>query len=468
MTAFGLALEADQDERLAAGESLPEVGQGGLWGVLGVQIRPVPVRERRLLPGGVVRALVAHPALLELPGDSFRLGEQVGRRSQFRDVLVDRGVEPARRLPDDTDQRLVAVQIDQPVLERGDVGVAEGPGHTRGVGQPAEKPAVTGDHSHAAGGSSRGLGPRGVRRVMHDSILDTIGSPLVSVDAPAGATVAAKVESFNPGGSAKDRPAKFMIERAQKDGTLSAGDTLVEPTSGNTGIGMAMVGAVTGYDVVLVMPSSKSPERRQIMKAYGAEIELVEGDISAAKDRADELTERDGYVQLRQFDNPANPDAHYETTGAEIVEQVGDRTVDALVAGVGTGGTISGTGRRLREAFPDMDVVAVEPADNAVLSGLEPGTGEDSFQGMGPGFISPNTDVDLIDDVVTVELDDAEAECRRLAREEGIFVGQSSGASNLAAREWAGRLLDAGVEDPLVVTVYWDSGERYMSTGMFD
>ncbi|WP_324757719.1 PLP-dependent cysteine synthase family protein [Haloarcula montana] len=303
---------------------------------------------------------------------------------------------------------------------------------------------------------------------MHDDILDTIGSPLVSVDAPAGATVAAKVESFNPGGSAKDRPAAFMIERAEREGDVSPGDTLVEPTSGNTGIGLAMVGAVRGYDVVLVMPSSKSPERREIMRAYGAEIELVEGDISTAKDRADELTDQAGYIQLRQFDNPANPRAHYETTGGEVIEQVGDRTVDALVAGVGTGGTISGTGRRLREAFPEMDIVAVEPADNAVLSGMEPGTGQDSFQGMGPGFVSPNTDVDLIDDVLTIELDDAEAECRRLAREEGILVGQSSGASNLAAREWAQRLLDDGVEDPLVVTVYWDSGERYMSTEMFD
>jgi len=303
---------------------------------------------------------------------------------------------------------------------------------------------------------------------MDDSILDTIGSPLVSVRAPDGATVAAKVESFNPGGSAKDRPATFMIERAEAEGVLSEGDTLVEPTSGNTGIGMAMVGAAKGYDVVLVMPSSKSPERRGIMRAYGADIELVEGDISTAKDRADELTDQSGYVQLRQFENPGNPESHYETTGEEVLDQVGDRTVDALVAGVGTGGTITGTGRRLRKAFPEMDIVAVEPAGNAVLSGMEPGTGEDSFQGMGPGFVSDNLDVDLLDDVKTVELDDAEAECRRLARKEGILVGQSSGASNLAAREVAGELLEAGVRDPLVVTVYWDSGERYMSTGMFD
>ncbi|PSP65048.1 cysteine synthase [Halobacteriales archaeon QH_8_67_36] len=303
---------------------------------------------------------------------------------------------------------------------------------------------------------------------LSESIVETIGSPLVSVAAPEGATVAAKVESFNPGGSAKDRPARSMIARAEREGVISSGDTLVEPTSGNTGIGMALVGAAKGYDVVLVMPSSKSPERRQIMTAYGADIELVDGDISAAKDRADELTDRDGHVQLRQFENPANPQAHYETTGEEVIEQVGDRTVDALVAGVGTGGTITGTGRRLRETFPDIDIVAVEPAGNAVLSGMEPGTGEDSFQGMGPGFVSDNLDVDLLDDVKTVELDDAEAECRRLAREEGILVGQSSGASNLAAREVAEELLAEGVADPLVVTVYWDSGERYISTGMFD
>ncbi|ELZ24156.1 cysteine synthase [Halosimplex carlsbadense 2-9-1] len=301
---------------------------------------------------------------------------------------------------------------------------------------------------------------------MKSSILDTIGSPLVEVDAPEGATVAAKVESFNPGGSAKDRPAKGMVEAAERDGTLAAGDTIVEPTSGNTGIGLAMVGAAKGYDVTLVMPASKSPERRQIMRAYGAEIELVDGDISTAKDRADELEAEGDYVQLRQFDNPANPDAHYRTTGPEILDQVGDREIDALVAGVGTGGTLSGIGRRLRESFPDMEVVAVEPAENAVLSTGE--AGDDDFQGMGPGFVSDNLDRELLDDVETVDIGAAEAECRRLAREEGIFVGQSSGGTNLAAKRVAERLLAEGVADPLVVTVYWDSGERYMSTGMFD
>ncbi|WP_435194741.1 PLP-dependent cysteine synthase family protein [Natronomonas sp. EA1] len=319
---------------------------------------------------------------------------------------------------------------------------------------------------------------------MNRSILESIGSPLVQVSSPPGSQIAAKVESKNPGGSAKDRPALAMIERAEREGEISPGDRLVEPTSGNTGIGIAMVGAAKGYDVTIVMPASKSPERQRIMRAYGATLELVEGDISDAKERADEI-EAEGAYQLRQFENDANPNAHYHTTGPEILEQVGDRTVDALVAGVGTGGTITGIGRRLREQFPEMEIVAVEPEDSAVLSGEEPEG--DSFQGMGPGFVSPNLDTELIDSVETVSLEAAEEECRRLAREEGILVGQSSGASNLAAKRVAGRLADpdaecpgpstqtdlfadGGMEEacPLVITVYWDSGERYMSTGMFD
>lgn len=367
---------------------------------------------------------------------------------------------------------------------------------------------------------------------MDDSILDTIGSPLVQVYSPPGSTIAAKLESKNPGGSAKDRPALSMIETAESEGVLSAGDHIVEPTSGNTGIGLSVVAAAKGYDLTIVMPGSKSPERRQIMRAYGAEIDLVEGDISDAKARADRYEQEDGMVQLRQFENPANPKAHYNTTGDEIIEQIGDRTVDALVAGVGTGGTLSGIGRRLREAFPDMEIVAVEPKKNAVLSTGE--SGSDEFQGMGPGFVSDNLDTDLVDSVETVSLDAAEAECRRLASKEGLLVGQSSGASNVAARRVASRLANAelncpptpgavnaetksqqaplvrgsstprsdggearpeggprngerrsreqsetrslsGSSDggkyddcPLVVTVFWDSGERYMSTGMFE
>lgn len=320
---------------------------------------------------------------------------------------------------------------------------------------------------------------------MKRGILGTIGSPLVQVRSPSGSTVAAKVESFNPGGSAKDRPAVAMVEAAERDGHLEPGDRLIEPTSGNTGIGLSMVGAARGYDVTLVMPASKSPERRGIMRAYGAEIELVEGDISDARARADEIEREEGGVQVGQFENAANPESHYRTTGREILDQVGGRTIDAFVAGVGTGGTVTGVGRRLRESVPDVRIVAVEPEANAVLSGEDPG--EDEFQGMGPGFVSPNLDVDFLDEVRTVSLDRAEEECRRLAREEGILVGQSSGAACVASRRVArdiahpeldcpepsnetNILADGGeYEDcPLVVTVFPDSGERYLSTGLFD
>ena len=300
---------------------------------------------------------------------------------------------------------------------------------------------------------------------MDANVLGAIGSPLVEVASPTG-TVAAKVESKNPGGSAKDRPALSMVEAAEEAGELDEGDAIVEPTSGNTGIGLAMVGAVKGYDVRIVIPGSKSPERRRVMRAYGADIEVVDGDISDARDRADELEATGDYVQVRQFENAANPRAHFETTAPEILEQVGDREIDAFVAGVGTGGTLTGTARRLDQEFPEMEVVAVEPEENAVLSTGE--SGHDDFQGMGPGFVSPNLDVELIDEVEAVNLENAERECRCLAREAGILVGQSSGAANIAARRTAERLADEGVDDPLVITVFPDGGERYMSTGLFE
>ncbi|MFC3959985.1 PLP-dependent cysteine synthase family protein [Halovivax cerinus] len=330
---------------------------------------------------------------------------------------------------------------------------------------------------------------------MRNGILDTVGSPLVRVTSPSGATVAAKLESRNPGGSAKDRPAMAMIHAAEQAGELSPGDRLVEPTSGNTGIGLALVSAVRGYDLTIVMPAGKSAERRQVMAAYGADIELVEGDMSDARERADELAS-DGAVQLGQFENSANPEAHYRTTGREIVDQVDDRSIDAFVAGVGTGGTITGVGRRIRETFPDAEIVAVEPERNPVLSTGK--SGDDDFQGMGPGFVSENLDRSLVDAVETVALEDAEAECRRLAREEGILVGQSSGAASLVARTVAERIATPGTpcpdlpdaldrqfgdldaaratradgggsaDCPLVVTIFPDSGERYLSTGLFD
>ncbi|MFC7080145.1 PLP-dependent cysteine synthase family protein [Halorussus caseinilyticus] len=339
---------------------------------------------------------------------------------------------------------------------------------------------------------------------MKDSILDAVGSPLVSVSAPEGATIAAKVEGFNPGGSAKDRPAREMIAAAERAGEISPGDHLVEPTSGNTGIGLAVAAAARGYDLTIVMPASKSPERRKLLKAYGANLELVEGEMDSARQRADRLAEEEGVVQMGQFENPANAQAHYRTTAEEILEQVEGREIDAFVAGVGTGGTITGTASRLLEEFPDMEVVAVEPEQNAVLSTGE--SGEDDYQGMGPGFVSDLLDTDLIDSVETVALDDAEAEARRLAREEGILVGQSSGAASVAANRVAERIaqpdlncpetpdeieeliasdggkqsaessglrsdgggLDGYDDCPLVVTVFPDSGERYLSTGMFE
>jgi len=324
---------------------------------------------------------------------------------------------------------------------------------------------------------------------MDGNVLDTIGSPLVVVPGPAGATVAAKLESRNPGGSAKDRPALYMVRAAEAAGAIEPGDRLVEPTSGNTGIGLAMVAAALGYELTVVMPASKSVERRQLIRAYGADVELVEGDMLAARARADELEAETGAVQLHQFENEANARAHYETTAVELLDQVGDRRIDAYVAAVGTGGTLTGVGRRLREADPDVEIVAVEPASNAVLSGGP--TGEDRYEGMGPGFVSELTDVDLIDRVEPVAFDDAVAECRRLATRAGLLVGQSSGAASLAARRTADRLVaEAGAEPstapdggpstaggadavdpaagPLVVTIFPDSGERYLSTGLFD
>lgn len=323
---------------------------------------------------------------------------------------------------------------------------------------------------------------------MHGSILDAIGTPLVRIDSPEGATVAAKLESFNPGGSAKDRPALAMIEAAEREGLLEPGDGIVEPTSGNTGIGLAVASAARGYDLTIVLPDSMSAERRRLLRAYGAGIELVSGEMLDARARADEIAEETGAVQLGQFENPANADAHYRTTAPEIIDAVDGREIDALVAGIGTGGTITGTGRRLTEEYPEMDVIAVEPEENAVLSTGQPG--KDEYQGMGPGFVSDLLDVDLLDSIETVALADAERECRRLAREEGILVGQSSGAASVAARRVAERLaqpelncpeapdmssmsadggLESGYDDcPLVVTILPDSGERYLSTGLFD
>ncbi|SEV88631.1 PLP-dependent cysteine synthase family protein [Halobacterium jilantaiense] len=329
---------------------------------------------------------------------------------------------------------------------------------------------------------------------MKDSILDAIGTPLVRVPAPEGATIAAKLEGFNPGGSAKDRPAREMVLAAEREGAIQPGDRLVEATSGNTGIGLAVVAAARGYDLTIAMPADMSTERKQLLRAYGADLELVEGGMETANGVADRLAAEDGGFRIGQFENPANPRAHYRTTAEEILDQVEGREIDAFVAGVGTGGTITGTATRLKEEYPDMEVVAVEPESNAVLSTGE--SGDDDFQGMGPGFVSDILDRDLIDTVETVDVEDAETAVQTLAREDGILVGQSSGAVYRAASRVAERIADPGLncpevdfdaedfEDlngdaladggdpyddcPLVVTVFPDSGERYLSAGVFD
>ena len=295
---------------------------------------------------------------------------------------------------------------------------------------------------------------------IKSSILETIGTPMVEVDAPADTTVAAKVESFNPSGSAKMRPALNMIREADPDP-----DTVfVEATSGNTGVGLACATAALGHEFVVVMPEGRLDHNRRLMAAYGADVRVVEPPYSNAKRVAREYAaESDDRYYLAQSENPDNPAAHYRTTAEEVLQQVGDRVPDAMVAGTATGGTLCGTGRRLREEWPDLDLVAVEPAINPWLSGE--GNNGDDYKGMGGKDLVGNIDMELIDRVESVAYEDAVAECRRLAREEGILVGETSGASNRAAREEARRLREAGVEDPFVLTVYWDSGERYLDVG---
>lgn len=301
-----------------------------------------------------------------------------------------------------------------------------------------------------------------------NNILETIGrTPLVRLNklpGPDSAAVYVKLESCNPMRSVKDRIAKAMIERAEKEGKLRPGMDIVvvEPTSGNTGIGLAMVAAVKGYKLTLTMPESMSLERRRLLKAMGAELVLTpkaEG-MKGAVDRARTIcAERPNAFMPQQFDNPANLDVHYETTGREVLEDMPD--LDAFVAGVGTGGTITGVGRRLREAGCKVLLVAVEPAASPVLSGGRPGP--HAIQGIGAGFVPGVLDTALIDRIIQVEDGDAKATARELAKKEGIFVGTSSGAAVFAALELA-KELGKGRK---VVTVAPDFGERYLSTDLF-
>lgn len=275
----------------------------------------------------------------------------------------------------------------------------------------------------------------------------------------------AKLEYFNPAGSAKDRVALYMIEQAEKSGLLTKGATIIETTSGNTGIGLAAVAAERGYKVILTMPDTMSLERRRLLAAYGAEIVLTDGKLGmkGCTEKAEELAAAiPGSFTAGQFYNPANPMAHYETTGSEIFEDT-DGKVDIFVAGVGTGGTVTGVGRYLKEQRSDVKIVAVEPFDSPLLSkGV---SGPHGLQGIGANFVPENLDRSIIDEIVTVKTEDAYAAGKELARCEGLLVGISSGAALVAAAEIASRPENIG---KTVVALLNDTGERYLSTGMFD
>ncbi len=313
-------------------------------------------------------------------------------------------------------------------------------------------------------------GKRGFRMSMKTSIIQLIGGTplleLVNYEAKnnLNAHVVAKLEYFNPAGSVKDRVANQMIADAEKNGVLKPGATIIEPTSGNTGIGLAAVGTAKGYHVILTMPETMSVERRKLVAAYGAEVVLTPGiaGMKGAIAKAKELEKSmDSAVILGQFVNPANPKVHYETTGPEIWNDT-EGKIDIFVAGVGTGGTISGTGKYLKEQNPNIQVVAVEPETSPVLS---KGTaGSHKIQGIGAGFVPDTLDTEIYDEVIAVANEDAFATGRAIAKTEGILVGISSGAAVYAATELAKRPENAG---KTIVALLPDTGERYLSTALF-
>lgn len=306
---------------------------------------------------------------------------------------------------------------------------------------------------------------------IYNSVAELIGNtPLLKLNNlteqyKISATVLGKMECFNPAGSAKDRVALSMLDTAEKDGKIVAGATIIEPTSGNTGIGLASVGTARGYKVILTMPDTMSVERRNLLKAFGAEIVLTEGSkgMSGAIEKALELSKTTlGSFIPSQFDNPANPEAHYNTTGPEIWNDT-DGKVDIFVASVGTGGTLSGTGKYLKEQNPDVKIVAVEPFDSPLLS--KGYAGPHKIQGIGANFVPENLDRDIIDEIIAVKSDDAMLTAKEIAHTEGILVGISSGATCFAALELARRPENKG---KTIVALLPDTGERYLSTGMFD
>lgn len=279
---------------------------------------------------------------------------------------------------------------------------------------------------------------------IYESILATIGqTPVVKLNnlVPAGAAdVYVKLEFFNPGGSVKDRIALGMIEAAEKAGKLKAGDTIIEPTSGNTGIGLSLVGAAKGYKVVIVMPDTMSIERRKLMQAYGAELILTPGaeGIGGSIKKAETLAAEKGWFLPLQFENPVNPLVHEETTGQEIVADFNELGLDAFVAGIGTGGTLSGVGHVLRKAFPEIKIYGVEPAESAVLEGGK--SGPHKIQGIGTGFVPKTLDTKVYDEVIAIKGEDALTWGRKVGMEEGFLVGISAGAAILAAVEVAQKL----------------------------
>ena len=280
----------------------------------------------------------------------------------------------------------------------------------------------------------------------------------------ARASILAKLEFFNPAGSVKDRVAKNIIDDAEKQGRLKPGSTIIEPTSGNTGIGLAAIAVSKGYRVIIVMPDSMSEERRNLIKAYGAELVLTEGKLgmTGAINRAEELLkEIPDSIIAGQFENPANPEAHFTSTGPEIWEDT-DGEVDIFVAGVGTGGTISGTGKYLKSMNPNMKVVAVEPTDSPLLSkGI---SGPHGLQGIGANFVPKTLDTDIYDEIITVSTEEAFAAAKTLAKSEGVLVGISSGAALHAAKEIALRPENYGKR---IVVLLADTGDRYLSTPLF-